>query len=150
MAVLRDSRGRFVSSGATSPLSVSGEIHSKFSRVEKAADEAAFKNIQHALFSISKAAKGSIKKSKDPSEAGTPPNTRGRGRHNVRGAIFVASDKVSGIAGPRHSYVGESGRAHEFGEEFEGDEFEERAYMGPQLKAKAPRFAASWHGSIGE
>lgn len=149
MPVLRDSRGRFVSR-SSSQISVVVDVETTVRRVENAAEKAAYKNIRHALFSISKAAKASIKKSKEPSEAGTPPNTRGRGRHNVRGAIYTAADKFEGIAGPRHSYVGESGRAHEFGEEFEGDDFEERPFMGPQLKANAPRFAASWHGSIGE
>lgn len=119
-------------------------------KVVAAADKATFRNLRHAGFSISKGAKQSITKSAEPSAPGSPPNTRGRGRANIRAAIYVNAQPESVIIGPRASYVGEAGRAHELGEEFKGDEFEERPFMGPALQAAIPRFMSDWRGSIGE
>ncbi len=131
---------------------IRGETKADFDKVKQAEEKASFENIRHALFSISKAAKKSIKKRKGPSAPGEPPHTRGRGRASIRSAIFVSADKdkQSGIAGPRHSFVGEAGRAHELGEEFEGDQFEKRPFMGRQLDAATPRLAENWHATIGE
>ena len=119
-------------------------------RVKQAANKATFENSRHGLFRISKDAKASIKKRKTPSKPGEPPTTRGRGGHNLRGAIFVAADKEFGIAGPRASVVGEAGEAHEFGGEYRGDQFDERSFMGPALEANMDRFASDWANSIGE
>lgn len=130
-------------------FSVKSNIRPEFKRVEKAADEATYRNIRHAAFSISKRAKSSIKKRKRPSDPGSPPSTKGRGRKNIRGAIFVAATRDEGIIGPRASFVGDVGEAHEFGKKRKGDSYPERSFMGPALLANLDRFAASWRGSIG-
>lgn len=119
-------------------------------KIEKAADKATYNNLRHAGFSIGKAAKASILKSREPSEPGKPPTTRGRGRKNLRAAIFTSSDKESVIVGPRASYVGDSGEAHEFGKRRLGDSFDERPFMAPALAASLSRFARDWQGTIGE
>lgn len=121
-----------------------------FGRVARAASDATYRNIRHAAFSIGKAAKGLIKKSSEPSDAGDPPTTRAKGGKNLRGAIFTAADKDSALIGPRESWVGDVGEAHEFGVPREGDRFPERPFMNPALMMSIPRFAKDWEGSIGE
>lgn len=118
--------------------------------VEEAERKAAFENIGHAGRSLGKKAKSLIKRRKAASSPGQPPNTRGRGGHNLRGAIFASIKKDSAMIGPRHSFVGESGRAHEFGEDYEGDSFDKRSFMEPALDASRERFLDGWSGSIGE
>lgn len=118
--------------------------------VEDAAEKATFNNLRHAGFSISKRAKQSIEKGSEPSEPGKPPRTRGRGRANIRAAIFTNYDRNtdSTIIGPRASYVGDSMRAHEFGETYRGVDYDERPVMEPALQASIGRFAADWQGTI--
>lgn len=125
-------------------------IEEGLSQVVQATEKAAFDNLRHAGLSIAKSAKESIDTSAAPSAPGSPPNTRGRGRKNLRSAIFSASDNESAIIGPRFSYVGESGAAHEFGNPRGGTQFAARPFMGPALEKAIPRFAADWQGSIGE
>ena len=118
-------------------------------RLREAMDRTTFRSIRSAAFEISRTAKASIVKSEEPSAAGSPPTTRGRGRQNLRGAIFVDANKDSGIIGPRASYVGESGAAHEFGDDFKGDKFDERSFMRPALEHNLDRFAQGWSGQVG-
>lgn len=117
-----------------------------FGRVQRAVDQAAFRNFGHAAASIRKDAQASIETSPEPSEPGTPPHTRRR-KHLQR-AIRFAADKEGGVVGPVYSVVGEAGAAHEHGETFRGDEFAERSYMGPALERALPRFASDWRGSV--
>lgn len=129
--------------GATS------KVQPQFQRVQQAAETATYRNIRHAAFSISKKAKASIEKSERSSKPGSPPTTRGKGGHNLKGAIYTDADKDSAVIGPRASIVGDVGEAHEFGKSRKGDEFDERPFMGPALEASVDRFASDWHGSIG-
>ncbi len=126
------------------------KVEPQFDRVQRAADDATFRNLRHAGFGVSKAAKESIVKSPNASLPGDPPTTRGRGRHNLKSAIFVDASAEDVIIGPRSTYVGDSGEAHEFGKSRKGDDFAERSFMGPALEAVIPRFADDWQGSIGE
>jgi len=119
-------------------------------KIADAADRATYRNLRHAAFSISKAAKLSIVKSPEPSTPGSPPTTRGKGGHNLRGAIFTDATQDSAIIGPRFSYVGDAGEAHEFGKRRKGDDFAERSFMKPALDQNIDRFANEWRGSIGE
>lgn len=128
---------------------MSVKTESKFSRVKREADDATYRNIRHAAFSISKKAKKSIKKRRTPSAPGSPPTTRGRGGKNYRAAIYVAASKESALIGPRASVIGDVGEAHEFGKTRMGTEFPERAAMGPALEESLDRFAADWKGSVG-
>ena len=121
-------------------------------KVEEAADKAAFRNFFHAAASISKAAKKSITRSKNPSAAGSPPHTkRGQLRRSIRFAAGRAyhPTKHGAIIGPMASMVDQTGSAHEFGGIYKGGNFPKRPFMGPALDKSIPRFAGNWRGSIG-
>ena len=118
--------------------------------VVKATEKAAFRNFGHAAASISRGAKASIRKSKTPSQPGSPPTTRGIPGKNIRGAIRFARDKEGAVIGPMASLVGTAGEAHEFGGTYKGDEFDERPFMEPALQEAIPRMAGDWKHSIGE
>lgn len=118
-------------------------------RVADAAERAAFRNVGHAAAAIRKTAAESIIVDEGPSAEGTPPHTR---RRQLNRAIRFDHDRKaqSAVVGPRASIVGEAGAAHEFGESFHGQMFEERPFMGPALDENQDRFADSWAGAIGE
>lgn len=118
--------------------------------VQDAVDKATFENIRDASFSLSKDAKSTIEKSSSASEPGEVPHTKGKRGHNLKGAIFTNVQKDSGLIGPRASFVHESGAVHEFGESRDGENFDERPFMGPALDRAIPRFAADWAGSVGQ
>lgn len=124
-------------------------ITNSIRRVEQATEKAAFKNLRHAAARISKDAKASIDKDSEPSAPGDPPHTRGRGGHNLKGAIRFDATKDDAVIGPIASYVGEAGHAHEFGVEFRGTMYPERPFMEPALANNVDRFARDWAGSIG-
>lgn len=119
-------------------------------RIEQAVEKATFENLRHAAFSLSKDAKSTIDKSDSPSEPGTAPHTKGKKGHNLKGSIFTNVNKESALIGPRASWVDDAGSLHEFGERREGEDFDERPFMGPALDRAIPRFASDWAGSIGE
>jgi len=131
-------------------IDISVTVEDNTNAIVQAAEKASYDNLRHAGLSIGRTAKDSIDKSDSPSAPGRPPNTRGRGRKSLKSAIFASSDKDSAIIGPRYSYVGDSGEAHEFGRPRGGTNFDERPFMGPALTASLPRFAADWQGTIGE
>lgn len=117
-------------------------------RVQKAAEQAAFKNFGHAAASIRKTAVESIEKAAGPSEPGRPPHTHRR--MFLRRAIRYAADKEGAVIGPAFSTVGTAGEAHEFGGVYKGGVFPQRPFMGPALMENLPRFASEWRGSITE
>ena len=130
-------------------LGMSVKVEDRTKRVEKATEKAAFKNIGHAAAAISKTAKQSIQVSPDPAPAGQPPHTR---RRQLNRAIryHVDKQKQEAVIGPQASVVGEAGAAHEFGETFHGQDFQERPFMWPALEKNVDRFGSSFKGSIGE
>lgn len=145
----RDARGRFIkgSGAAGQPLMgivVQVEDHTR--RVVQESERAAFRNFSHAAARIRKDAAESIEKSDEPAPPGHPVHTR---RGHYKRALRFAASKEDAVIGPRASIVGEVGRAHEHGEEYKGDEFEERPVMGPALRRNLDRFAREWTGSIG-
>lgn len=117
------------------------------SRVASSASKAAFRNFGHAAASISKRAKASIRQSSEPSPPGSPPHTR---RGQLRRAIRFHANHHGAVIGPAYSVAGESGRAHEMGGWYRGQEFDERPFMQPAMSAEMSRFRDDWHGSIGE
>ena len=126
-------------------------------RVTVATEKAAFRNFSHAAATIRKDAVASIVDAPGPSDPGTPPHTHTAGvtkkgkvrKGNLQRAIAYDATKEDAIIGPRFSVVGLAGRAHELGEVFHGDQFDERAFMGPALDDNLTRFAQDWDGSIG-
>lgn len=123
------------------------DIEDRTKKLEEAAEKAAYENFGHAAASIRKAAQKSIVRSKKPSDEGQPPHTR---KGQLRRAIVYHRDKYGALIGPRHSIVGESGAAHEFGGQYRGGKFPERPYMGPALEKSLARIASDWTHSIGE
>ena len=118
-----------------------------------AATKAAFRNFGHCRHDAGTPWNRSCPR---PLEPGTPPHTH-TGSHrkgkvrwgNLQRAIAYDATKDDAIIGPRFSVVGLAGRAHELGEVFHGEEFDERAFMGPALDDNLTRFAQDWDGSIG-
>jgi len=128
-------------------LSVKTEINMR--KVTESVDRAAFTNLGHAAASIRKDVLESIERASGPSDPGTPPHTR---RGQIERAIVYDYDRkeMNAVVGPRFSIVGLAGAAHEFGGEFRGNEYPERAFMEPALERNIDRFAREWEGSIGE
>jgi hypothetical protein len=131
-------------------FTATAQIDDHTKRVSDAAKKASFERLGHGAASIAKTAKASIEKSKEPSAVGSPPHTRGRGGHNLKGAIRFDANNIDAVIGPIASFIGQAGEAHEFGGDFKGEQFPERPFMGPALEASVDRFAAGWAGSIGE
>jgi len=127
-------------------------------RVVKASQDASFRNLGHAAAAIRKDAIESIIDAPGPSEPGTPPHThtagvtrKGKARKGeAQRAIAYDANQDSAVIGPRASVVGLSMHAHEFGDEFHGEDYPERPTMGPALDRNENRFASEWAGSIGE
>lgn len=127
---------------------MTAQIEDTTLRVTDAAERATFRNLGHAAARISKDAKASLVTALGPSDPGEPPHTH-QGAF-LRRAVRYAADKEEAVIGPQASIVGESGRAHELGEDFHGQAFPERPFMGPALEANEDRFASDFAGSIGE
>lgn len=134
--------------------------------VRKAADRAVVRNLKITAFAIRKTSIESIQAAPpgQASQPGTPVNTRARGviksgknkgkkrLGQVQRAITydVDANAMNAVIGPRASVVGESMKAHEFGEEFKGERFSQRPTMGPALDKNTSLFANSFQGSIGQ
>jgi len=127
-------------------ISTSAKVSSK--PVEDATKKAGFKNFAHAAARITKDWRGTIVKSDVPSAPGQPPHTRGRGRHNLKGAGRFDATATDAVSGALSTWVGESASAHEFGKVFKGVDFEERPFLLPALERNVDRFAQDWAGSI--
>ena len=139
-------------------------IQEHIERKIKAAEESAtFQNFAHAGAKLRKVAQESIetapreprkrrvtrggrKVKTTPGPAGGPIRTRSG---QARRAIVFHSTKDSVLIGPRHSVVGVSMEAHEFGGDFRGQVYEERPTMGLALENIIPRLAEEWRGTIG-
>lgn len=122
-------------------------IDNRFYRVTDAADAATARNLNHIAAIVRKSAIESIEISDEPSELGEPPHTRGERRLPRSIQFDVGEDAV---IGPSYAVVGLSAAAHEFGEEFKGQDFDERPFMLPALMDNLDRFHESWRGSIGD
>jgi len=110
----------------------------------------AFKNVGHAIASIAKDARGSIKVSKKTaSNPGQPPKTRGQRKLKKAIRYFVNKEKGYAVAGPRKSVFGTAAKAHEFGGRYKDEVFDKRPFMQPALERAIPRFPGSFRGSIG-
>lgn len=107
-----------------------------------------FKNIGHAAASISKDAKASIRNRATASAPGTPPSSRrGLFRRAIR--YEVNRHTQSAVIGFIASQVGESARAHEFGGRYKGQDYPQRATMGPALERNLHRLPQQFAGRIG-
>lgn len=124
------------------------ELDDRFADVEKAAQRATFENLTHAGAAIRLEAIGSIDVSESPSLPGNPPHTRDERR--LPNAILFDAGTDDVIVGPSAARMGQSAAAHEFGEFYKGQQFDERPFMGPALDSLAPALAEMWEGTIGQ
>lgn len=116
-------------------------------KVKKPAKQAAFKNLGHAGAAIRLTARRSIRKSSMAAPRGSPPNTR-RGQLQ-RGILYaVNKNSESVIIGSAYTFVGQSGKAHEFGGKYKKQNYPKRAFMEPALEKNASRLSRLWKDSI--
>ena len=119
-------------------------------RIQEEADRAVYRNVRHAAFSIAKAARASIIRSKKPSAPGQPPRTRA-GRKGIRRAIRVGMEsRDEAVVGTMYSAFGTAGGVLEHGGRRCDTTIEARPFMGPALESNLDRFANSFEGSIGD
>ena len=104
-------------------------------------------SLGHAGAAIRLTARRSIRRSPNPSAAGTPPHTR---RGLLRRAIVYAVDKYRQlvIIGPAYGMVGLSATPHEFGGKYKREHYNKRPFMGPALDKTKDRLPRHWAGSI--
>jgi hypothetical protein len=127
-------------------------------RVSERMAKAAFRKIQRGAFLIRQDAIESIKDEEGPSKPGTPPHTHTtkttRSGKTRKGqyprAIVYAADRtlMDAVIGPRFSVLGLAGFAHEHGEVFYGQDFDQRPTMGPALSRQQEAFGNSFAGSL--
>jgi hypothetical protein len=118
-------------------------------KVKKAADDATFKNLNHAAAFIRTVSRRSIVTSPKPGRPGGPPRTRGARR--LRNAILFAVERDVGRAtiGPDAAILGKDvGGALEHGGEFRGEFYHAMPYMGPALKKARPKLPKIWTDSV--
>jgi len=129
-------------------IGMSVKLEDFFPKVKTEVDKANFRSLGHAAASLRKAEVQSIETSDEPSEPGQPPHSR---RGQLRRAIRFDVDraKQEAVIGPRASIVGDAAAAHEFGEEFRGQDYPERPFAKPALEKSLGRLASNWAGSIG-
>ena len=131
-------------------ITIRAKVEDTTDAVEQAADRAIYENVRHAAFSIAKAARASIIKSKKPSAPGQPPRTRA-GRKGIRRAIRVGMEsRDEAVVGTMYSAFGTAGGVLEHGGRRGNTTMEARPFMGPALESNLDRFANSFEGSIGD
>lgn len=123
------------------------KIEMQHHRVQEAVDRGAYRGLGHAAASLRLIARRSIRTSKQPASAGSPPHTR---RGLIRRAILFSVDKPAqeAVIGPAASIAGPSGDPHEHGGRFRGRTYDPRPFMGPALEAAAPRLPDNWANSV--
>ncbi|MCC6579872.1 MAG: hypothetical protein IT440_05475 [Phycisphaeraceae bacterium] len=116
-------------------------------KVKRAADRASFRGLGHAAAAIRLTARRSVRKSKRPSLAGSPPHTR-KGQLKKAIVYAVEKGKQDAVVGPTHELVGPSAMAHEYGGKFRGQNYPKRPLMGPALEQNKDRLPKFWSSSI--
>ena len=116
-------------------------------RVREAAEKAARRAFAKAAYRIFRDSQASIERSAEPSAPGEPPHTR---RGQLKRAIRYDATKDGAVIGPMASMVGTSAVAQEFGGQYKGGSYPERAFMGPALDRELDNFAGEFAGSISQ
>jgi hypothetical protein len=122
---------------------MAGNVKVKFDRkkIAQRAQEGIYRNLNHAAASIRITARGSIKKRKNKSAVGDPPNTR---QGALKRAIIYAVSKKENKAwiGVSASLFSTAAQPHELGGEFRGRTYKKRPFMVPALKKRVPDLLA--------
>ena len=124
-----------------------------YRKVMRAVKRAEIRGISHAAAAIRLYAARSIRRSprNRPSRPGTPPRTRrGLLSKSILYALLEESGTPTAIVGPSFNLVGLSGKAHEFGGAFRGNDYPARPYMRPALSVIASRLPSFFVDSVNE
>lgn len=128
-------------------IDVKVKIEDRFKRVKQKANDASFKGLGHAGAALRLTARRSIRRGDKESAPGTPPHTRkGQLKRSIVYAVEKQEQRV--VIGPDHDIVGPVGKAHEFGGQFRGQEYDRRPFMGPALMKVKDRLPRQWAGSV--
>lgn len=126
------------------------KIENRVFRVRKAAE----KQVPHVFNRLGAdfedEVRQSIEVSDKPSDVGSPPHTRDRGRKSLRKAFKHAASKDDVLVGPVASVIGKVGSAHERGGMFRGQKYKPRPFMRPALDRFVGRIPRAFAGSIHE
>lgn len=130
-------------------MSVSVKCKSKFDagKVKKAVKRANPTSLKGVGALVRRIAANSVKKSKNSSRPGTPPNTRG-GRLKKGILFYVDRNFGSVIIGPSADLVGTSMVAHEFGGRYKKQTYPRRPLMGPALEKVKDKLPQQWRGVV--
>lgn len=125
--------------------------HVDYRRVRAAVRRAEIRGLTRAAAVLRLHAARSLRKAPrdQPSPPGTPPHTRkGLLPKSILYALLEERGSPVAIVGPSFNLAGLSGKKHEFGGRFGGDEFPERPFMKPALDVIANRLPSFFSGSI--
>jgi phage gpG-like protein len=113
--------------------------------VEKRLAANAIYSLKGAAYEVTTRAKALIVRSKRASKPGDPPHTRGIRQKSLKASIWYAVDKAKqdAVIGPRHSFVADMARVHEFGGERRGKrgtaKYPARPFMAVALAKTLPK-----------
>lgn len=166
MPPLRDTSGRFVSSGLRGGRAGGGggragggrtwvlgwkvRTRSDVNKIIRKLEKSTAAILYRSAALVRTIAKRSIRttKSREGSQAGRPPRTRGR-KVLPRAILFAVNrEEESAIIGPSVELAGKVGGAHEHGGMFRGERYDARPFMGPALDKVLPEFREAWRHSI--
>ena len=116
-------------------------------KIEKRVKQANIRSLNHAAAYIRQVARHSIKRSQKAASPGQPPHTR-RGLYRRAILFSVEKAKQSAVIGPDYSIAGQSAMVHEHGGIRYGRRYPKRPFMGPALRAAAPKLPKSWANSV--
>jgi hypothetical protein len=126
---------------------VKAKVKFNSQKILRASRSSSIRSLNHAAGAVRLTAKRSIRKSSHSSSAGSPPNTR---RGLIRGSIRFAVDKKAQYAliGTSYLIAGVSGKPHEHGGSFRGENYPQRAFMMPALRKNKDRINEFWKNSV--
>ena len=128
---------------------IRAKLRFDFGKVQRVANKSAITSLGHAGGAVMRAAKNLIRRSPKASSEGTPPHTR-KGLLKRAIQYAVEPSKKSVVIGPDVNYIGDSGKAHEFGGFFRREKYPKRAFMGPALEKVKDRLPSFWRNSVHE
>jgi len=126
------------------------KIENRLFRVRKAADKCVPHVFNRLGADFEDEVRDSIEVSDKPSDAGSPPHSRDRGRKSLRKSFQHATGKDDVVVGPAASVIGQVGGAHEGGGMFRGQKYKPRPFMRPALDRFVGRIPRAFAGSIHE
>jgi hypothetical protein len=122
-----------------------------YKRVAAAMKRAEIRSLSHAAAALRLHAAQSIRSGARPSAPGSPPHTRkGLLRKSILHALVEENGTPVALVGPSFNLVGLSGKAHELGGAYRGQDYPARPYMKPALSVIANRLPSFFSDSVKE